>query len=306
VRAVEYEVGDARIVAVFDWVGEVPHAQRLLPDTVREDWERHRDLLVGGRLWDPVTDHRVVSVCSWVVRTEALTVVIDTGAGNDKERPGTPLFDHLSTDYLDNLARAGVRPQDVDVVVNTHLHADHVGWNTYRAGEQWVPTFPNARYILPAPDVEFWDPVRGHASRLGQANTNVFADSVQPVLNSGQAEIWSDLHRIDRRMSLRPAPGHTPGSSVLALDCGETTALFVGDLFHSPLQVINPGWASCFDEDGAQAQASRRRVLSAAAESGALVLPAHLPDARALRVAPAAAGFRIERWYPPKVHDDDE
>jgi glyoxylase-like metal-dependent hydrolase (beta-lactamase superfamily II) len=302
-RPVAYEVGDTRIVAVFDWVGEVPDARRLLPGTTRADWERHRDLLVDGRMWDPVTDRRAVSVFSWVVQTDGLTVVIDTGAGNHKDRPGSPLFHGLSTDYLNDLARAGVLPGDVDVVVNTHLHADHVGWNTRRAGERWVPTFPNARYVLPAPDVEFWDPSRGHAARLGEANKNVFADSVRPVLDSGQAEIWSDTHRIGRRMTLRAAPGHTPGSSVLTLDCGATAALFVGDLLHSPLQVVDPGWASCFDEDDAAAQASRRRVLAHAAQSGALVLPAHLAGARGMRVAAAATGFRVDSWYPREADD---
>ena len=303
VGAVGYAVGDTRILAVLDWAGEVPAARRLLPGTTRADWERHQNLLVGARLWDPVTDRRVVSVVSWVVRTDEATVVIDTGAGNDKDRPGSPLFHRLSTGYLDNLARVGVLPQDVNVVVNTHLHADHVGWNTRWAGERWVPTFPNARYVLPAPDVEFWDTTRGHTPRLSAANANVFADSVRPVLDSGQAETWSDSHRIGRRMTLRAAPGHTPGSSVLTLDCGAATALFVGDLFHSPLQVINPGWAGCFDEDDAAAEASRRRVLAHAAQSGALVLPAHLPDARVLRVAPAADGFRFDGWYPPEAGD---
>jgi len=108
VPAFEYALEDTRITAVLDWVGEVPHAQRLLPGTTRVDWERHQDLLVGGRLWDPVTDRRVVSIVSWLVRIGGLTMVIDTGAGNGKNRPGSPLFHHLSTGYLDNLANAGV------------------------------------------------------------------------------------------------------------------------------------------------------------------------------------------------------
>ncbi len=300
---IAYTIGEVRVGAVFDWVGWVPHARRLLPGTTRGDWERHQQLLAGG-LWDPITDSRTVTVFSWVVQADGLTVVIDTGAGNGKDRPGSPLFHHLDTGYLDNLARVGVRPQDVDIVVNTHLHADHVGWNTRYTDGRWVPTFPNARYVLPRPDVEFWDPRRGHASRLGEANSNVFADSVQPVLDTGQADIWAEWYRVAPGITAVAAPGHTPGSSVLTVDCGAVTAVFVGDLLHSPLQVVNPGWASCFDEDQEQANRTRRDVLGRVRQSDAVVLPAHLPNARVLRFAAGGEDFLIDDWRRPEATDD--
>jgi glyoxylase-like metal-dependent hydrolase (beta-lactamase superfamily II) len=295
--------GDVRIAAVIDWAGEVPDAIALLPGTSRADWERHRDWLSDTGLWDPATNRRALSVHSWVLQADGMTVVVDTGAGNGKDRPGQPLFAGLSTAYLENLARAGIQPEDVDVVINTHLHADHVGWNTRRAGDQWVPTFPNARYVLPGPDVEYWDPAGGHAPRLAATNRNVFEDSVRPVIGSGQADLWTGTHRIGRRLTLHPAPGHTPGSSVVVMSCRGRTAIFTGDLFHSPLQVIEPDWASCYDEEPRAAEASRRRVLSLAAETGALVLPGHLPGARALLVDQHAAGFQIARWFLPRSDD---
>jgi glyoxylase-like metal-dependent hydrolase (beta-lactamase superfamily II) len=290
--------GDVRIAAVIDWAGEVPDAIGLLPGTSRADWERHRGWLSRTGLWDPVTNRRTLSVYSWVLAVDGVTVVVDTGAGNDKDRPGQPLFAGLSTSYLENLARAGVQPEDVDVVINTHLHAD---WNTRHDDGHWVPTFPNARYVLPGPDVEYWDPAGGHSPRLAAANRNVFEDSVHPVIESGQADIWSGTHQIGRRLALRPAPGHTPGSSVLVVSCGGRTAIFTGDLFHSPLQVIEPHWASCYDEEAGAAEASRRRVLSLAADTAALVLPAHLPGARALLIDRHAAGFQIARWFVPNT-----
>jgi glyoxylase-like metal-dependent hydrolase (beta-lactamase superfamily II) len=296
--------GDVRIAAVIDWAGEVPDAIGLLPGTSRADWERHRDWLSGTGLWDPVTNRRALSVHSWVLQADGMTVVVDTGAGNGKDRPEQPLFAGLSTAYLANLARAGIQPEDVDVVINTHLHADHVGWNTRADNGHWTPTFPNARYVLPGPDVEYWDRAGGHASRLAAANRNVFEDSVRPVIDSRQADIWPDTHhRIGRRLTLHSAPGHTPGSSVLIMNCGGPTALFTGDLFHSPLQVIEPHWASCYDEEAGAAEASRRRVLSLAADTAALVLPAHLPGARALLIDRHAAGFQIARWFLPDAHD---
>ena len=125
---------------------------------------------------------------------------------------------------------------------------------------------------------------------------------MRPVIDSGQADIWSGTHQIGRRLALRSAPGHTPGSSVLVVDCGGRTAVFTGDLFHSPLQVIEPHWASCYDEEAGAAEASRRRVLSLAADTAALVLPAHLPGARALLIDQNAAGFQIARWFVPDAY----
>ena len=122
---------------------------------------------------------------------------------------------------------------------------------------------------------------------------------MRPIIDSGQADIWSGTHQIGRRLTLQPAPGHTPGSSVLVAGCGGRTAIFTGDLFHSPLQVIEPDWASCYDEEARAAQASRRQVLSLAADTAALVLPAHLPGARALVIDRHAARFHIVRWILP-------
>ena len=131
--------GDMRIAAVIDWAGEVPEAIGLLPGTSRTDWEQHQGWLSRIGLWDPATNRRALSVHSWVLQTDGMTVVVDTGAGNGKDRPGQPLFAGLSTLYLENLARSGVQPEDVDIVINTHLHADHVGWNTRSHDGHWVP-----------------------------------------------------------------------------------------------------------------------------------------------------------------------
>ena len=161
-------------------------------------------------------------------------------------------------------------------MVNTHLHIDHVGWNTYLDGRTWVPTFPNATYLMPRRDFDFWNPANGHEPRLGRGNQNVFEDSVAPVHQAGLAELWDGSYRIDKNLRLESAPGHTPGSSVLTLESGPDRALFVGDMVHTALQIMEPDTNSCFCEDPVQARATRHKLLGRAAESNALVFPAHL------------------------------
>ena len=154
-----------------------------------------------------------------------------------------------------------MRPEDVDLVVNTHLHVDHVGWNTRLDGRTWVPTFPNATYLMPRRDFEFWNPANNNESVLGRGNQNVFEDSVAPVHQAGLTHLWDGPYRIDANLRLELAPGHTPGSSVLTLDSGGDRALFVGDLVHTALQIAEPDTNSCFCEDPAESRATRRKLL---------------------------------------------
>jgi glyoxylase-like metal-dependent hydrolase (beta-lactamase superfamily II) len=207
-----------------------------------------------------------------------------------------PVFDHLDTEYLANLAAAGVRPEDVDLVVITHVHADHVGWNTRLVDEQWVPTFRSARYLMARADVDYWNPANGHATRSGPRMAGVFEDSVAPVLAAGLADLWEGSHHIDANLSLEPAPGHTPGSAVLRLNSGTDRAAFVGDLLHSPLQIVEPDVCPCLDEDEQTARVSRRRVLDSVADEHALLLPAHFPSAGAVELRRDGDRYAITEW----------
>ncbi|GAA3356153.1 MBL fold metallo-hydrolase [Streptomyces antimycoticus] len=246
--------------------------------------------------YDPDTDNVRSAIQTWVLRSEGKTILVDTGVGNHKHRPYAPVWSYLNTDFLGNLARAGVGPEDVDIVINTHLHVDHVGWNTRLDGRQWVPTFPNATYILPERDFEFWNPENEHKSLLGRGNQNVFEDSVAPVHQAGKALLWDGGLDIDANLRLEIAPGHTPGSSVLALDSRGDRALFVGDLLHSPVQIAAPDTNSCFCENPAESRATRRRLLGRAAEENTLVFPAHLGGHGAAEVRRDGDGFAIKEW----------
>jgi glyoxylase-like metal-dependent hydrolase (beta-lactamase superfamily II) len=233
-----------------------------------------------------------------LLRSGGKTILVDTGVGNHKDRPYAPVWNRLETGFLANLARAGVAPEDVDIVINTHLHIDHVGWNTYLNGRQWIPTFPNATYLMPKDDFDFWNPQNDHKPLLGRGNQNVFEDSVAPVHQAGQTLLWENSHQIDADLRLDAAPGHTPGSSVLTLTSGTDRAVFVGDMLHSPVQILEPDSNSCFCEDPAGARATRRKVLGWAADNNALVIPAHLGGHGAVEVAREGDKFAIKGWAP--------
>ncbi|WP_156687263.1 MBL fold metallo-hydrolase [Mycobacterium sp. Marseille-P9652] len=276
---------------------------RFFPGTPASGWRDNADLLVPD-FFDPATDQWHIAVQSWVIEVDGLTVVVDTGVGNDRDRPHMPPLDHLNTDFLDGLAAAGVDRDAVDVVVNTHIHSDHVGWNTMRHNDGWSPTFPNARYVVPAADLHHFEP-DGPADRQSprteeeaaqqRGNRIVFADSVLPVDEAGQLVRWSDGLQLSESLWLRPASGHTPGSSVLWLDAGRP-AVFVGDLTHSPLQLRRPDDACAFDIDAPAATVSRRRILTDAARAGAAVIPAHYPGRGGATIRAVEDGFDVDDW----------
>jgi glyoxylase-like metal-dependent hydrolase (beta-lactamase superfamily II) len=291
----EIKLGDVTVTRIEEMHGPIMPTGAFFPSMPEQAWQHHESALIPDHLDHDGMVH--VAMQTWVLRSGGRTILIDTGVGNDKSRPAVAVWDHLDLDYLGALARAGVRPEDVDLVVNTHLHVDHVGWNTRLVDGEWVPTFPNATYLMPRADFVFWDPAN-NANLAGGVNENVFADSVAPVYAAGQVQLWEGSRVIDEYLSLDAAPGHTPGSSVVKLSSGSDRALFAGDLIHTPLQVMELGHNSCFCEDPAGAVASRRALLGWAADGNALVLPAHLSGHGALEVERAGSGFAIKGWAP--------
>lgn len=297
-------LGDVEITRVVEWSGPVAAAAVILPDSTRQMWQDNRSWLAPD-FWRPDDDSWPAHVQTWIVRSEGRTILIDTGVGNDRQRPQVPQFERLHTDFLGRLAAAGVQAGEVDIVVNTHIHYDHVGWNTQLRDGQWVPTFPHARYLIPRPDNQYYDPATARRSRpprdeqervRWQASGLVFDDSVAPVHRAGQAVLWDDSYRIDGNLTVEAAPGHTPGSSVVRLRSGSDRAVFVGDILHTPLQIAEPDCNSCFCDDQVQAAATRRRVLGRAADLGELVVPAHFAGPGAAEVRRDGDRFRVAGW----------
>jgi glyoxylase-like metal-dependent hydrolase (beta-lactamase superfamily II) len=295
-------LGNATLTRVVETqVDSIPF--EILPYTAREVWSEESEFT--PTYW--TEDGWRIAMQIWVIEVDGLTVLVDTGAGNDKTRPLMAVLDHLQTDFLAVLGRAGFAPDDIDVVVNTHLHFDHVGWNTVLNGETWVPTFPQARYLVPELDYRHFcpdgpaqtsTPQSVEEESTQQHVRTVFADSVSPVQE--QIELWSGDHQLSESLWLRPAPGHTPGASVVWLDAGKP-AVFVGDLTHCPLQLRRPNDPCAWDEDFDAAAVTRRRVLTEASRRRAAVIPAHYPGQGGATVVARGDAFMVDDWleFPP-------
>jgi glyoxylase-like metal-dependent hydrolase (beta-lactamase superfamily II) len=294
-------LGDVQVIRVVEWHKQFLPTSDVLPDVAADVWRRNEDWLAPDH-WEPDSDRTVIALQAWVLRSGGRTVLVDTNAGSGRERPGmAPYFDQCQSDFLDLLAQAGVRPQDVDVVVNTHLHVDHVGWNTIDADGEWAPTFPNAQYLIPAADDAHYGPANASGRNLQKVDRLIYEDSIAPIHQAGQAVLWDGLHRIDEHLTLESAPGHTPGSSVLRLSSGSDRAVFAGDVLHSPLQILEPCCSSSFCFDAEQAAASRRRILGRAADERELLVPGHFGGpAGALAIRREHDGFALGAWAAPR------
>ncbi|MFC8430655.1 MBL fold metallo-hydrolase [Streptomyces sp. NPDC057253] len=288
-------LGEVEVIRVVEWHQPFMATDEMFPDVTADVWKANEDWLAPDH-WEPDSGRAVLALQTWVLRSTGRTVLVDTGVGNDRDRPGMPPFHRRQGDFLGRLERAGVRPEDVDVVVNTHLHADHVGWNTRDADGAWVPTFPHAQYLIPAADDAHFGPDNASGKGLQEVDRLIYEDSVAPVHRAGQAVVWDGTHRIDAHLTLESAPGHTPGSSVLRLASGGDRAVFVGDLLHSPVQILHPDCNSRACADPRQAAASRTRILHRAADERELVVPAHLGGTGAVEVRREGGEFTLGRW----------
>ncbi|MEV1049045.1 MBL fold metallo-hydrolase [Streptomyces sp. NPDC049916] len=294
-RAQSMVLGDVEVIRVIEWHEPFLPTSGMFPGADADVWKDNEDWLVPDH-WEPARDVTVIALQSWVLRSAGRTVLVDTGAGNGRERPDMGPFHRARSDFLGLLERAGVRQEDVDVVVNTHLHVDHVGWNTVDADGQWIPTFPNAHYLIPAADNFHYGPDNGYGNGVQKVDRLIYEDSIAPIHQAGQAVLWDGVHHIDEHLTLESAPGHTPGSSVLRLASGTDRAVFVGDLLHSPTQILDPCCNSNACLAPEQAVASRRRILERAADERELLVPAHFGGAGALHVRRNGDGFALGSW----------
>lgn len=281
------ERGKATIQRIVDIDPFALQLSFLLPGASLEALGDHKGAL-GGQHVDWANGAILLAVQSHLVRAGGKTILIDTCVGEHKQRPArADWHNRASTRYLANLKACRCTPDDVDIVMCTHLHADHVGWNTRLENGQWVPTFPKARYLMSLREVE---QRATEAAARPEANHGSYQDSVLPVLDRGAATFVDAGDEIVDGGTILALPGHAPGQIGLELREGDGTDVFCGDAIHSPVQVFRPEWSSAFCHDKAQAERTRRALLARAAGEDLRLIPAHLRG-RIMRVREAAGGF---------------
>ena len=260
-----WKIGDVAITPVIEL--ELPtSADFILPDATPENMAPDFDWLKPHFVDDE--GHLKMIVQALLLESKGRKIVVDTCVGNDKERP-IPDWSGMKGPFLDDIAAAGFPREDVDLVVCTHLHVDHVGWNTMLEGDAWVPTFPNARYLMARPEYEHW------STDEDKVFGDVFGDSVKPVFDAGLVDLVACDHIVTDEIRFEPTPGHTPGHCSVSISSRGAEAIITGDLMHHPSQCAHPEWASSADLDAELARATRRAFLEKYADSGVLVIGTH-------------------------------
>jgi glyoxylase-like metal-dependent hydrolase (beta-lactamase superfamily II) len=268
-------VGDFEVHKIAEYEGPFISPETFFPDFDPEVVRANPDHL-GSRLIDETTGHLLFSFHTFIVKTGHHTILIDSCLGNDKERPTRPQFHRLRTPYIADLAKTGVKVEDVDYVMCTHLHWDHVGWNTRLENGRWVPTFPNARYIMASREFAHWKAV--HRRGEDTPHRLAFEDSVLPVVRTGQSVLVDDDYGLDDGFWFEGAPGHTPGNVVIHARSGDDKAVFMGDVIHHPLQLLKPEWSTLACTDRDLSRETRTRLIEEHAEHGTRLFPAHFPS----------------------------
>lgn len=290
-------VGETRVTRIEEQLGpaSVP-PDRYLPGLDRATLERHMHWLVPNH-YLPAIDRLQTSVHSWLIRTGELNILIDTCGGNHKHRPWSPRYHMLDTPYLSRLAEAGIAPEQIDLVMCTHLHADHVGWNTRLEDGRWVPTFPKAKYLISRKEAVHWNPAQNPAM-ANDPRAGLYADSVLPIVDGGQAVLIDDGYQVCRDAVVEAMPGHTPGHMSLVLGAPRQRGILCGDCIHHPLQVYLPHLNHNADEAPGQAATTRLRLLERCAREGATLFPVHFGAPHVVRIRGEGRGFVPEFVQP--------
>ncbi|WP_189338556.1 MBL fold metallo-hydrolase [Sphingobium sp. SCG-1] len=278
-----WQLGQVRITRVIE-IGplELPVGAILDTDTetvLKHDWLRPFFATDDGKV--------LINVQAFVIEAGGRTIIVDTCIGNDKPRGGA-LYNMRNEPFLERLGDAGFTPEQIDVVMCTHLHVDHVGWNTRFVEGAWVPTFPNARYLF-----ERTEYAHAIEDRMGDQEAT-YQDSVKPIVDAGLHLLVVSDHKLCDEVRLSPTPGHTPGHCAVIIESQGQRAIITGDMIHHPIQVAEVDACSHVDTDKAQARQSRRDLFAQCEGTGDLLLGTHFPDPTSVRILRAGDGWRAE------------
>ena len=284
--SLKFAAGDLIIHRIVEQETTFLPALDMLPGLTGERLAENRAWMKAAKALDD-EDTLILCFQSYLVRTPHHTILIDSCIGNDKPRPARPKW-HMKTDdtFMRGLASAGVSVDDIDYVMCTHLHVDHVGWNTRLENGRWVPTFPNAAYVFGKREFDHW------TEQNAKAAVPPFVDSVLPIVEANRAEIVTDDFTIGDHARILPTPGHTPGHVAFTFGKAKDVAVFSGDLMHSPLQARYPELSAKFDVDQAESAATRRGFLERYCDTDTLCCAAHFPSPSVGKIRRCGDGFK--------------
>lgn len=265
-----WQVGDVTVTAIVELWDFQDHINMTMSDATAEEvialrWLHPHYATPDGR--------QRMNFQGFVVQTPGKTLMIDTCIGNERQRP-FDVFTNLQTSFLADVASLGVSREAVDIVMCTHLHHDHVGWNTMREGDRWVPTYPNARYLFGRVEAEGWAEMRAH----GDHDVRHLEDSVDPIVAAGLAEFVEADYRITDEIWLEPSHGHTPGHVHVRISSKGEDAVITGDLMHHPMQCAMPHRTATFDMDKEAGRATRVRFVDRYRNTDVLVIGSHFAE----------------------------
>jgi glyoxylase-like metal-dependent hydrolase (beta-lactamase superfamily II) len=261
-----WQVGNVKITRVIEM--QVSGGSKfILPDATRDavqkiDWLTPHFAEPDGRL--------IMSIHALIIEAGDRRIVVDTCLCNDKDR-GIPGWNMRHGPFLEDISAAGYPRESIDTVLCTHLHVDHVGWNTMWVDEKWVPTFPNARYLFGRTEWDHWSQEQNSQAR----GEDIIGDSVQPIVDANLADLVDSDHKITDEIWLEPTPGHTPGHVSVRISSQGEDALITGDFMHHPCQMARPNWRSSADYDGEWAENTRNDLLEQYADQPVLVIGTH-------------------------------
>ncbi|MDE2244378.1 MAG: MBL fold metallo-hydrolase [Bradyrhizobium sp.] len=286
--SLKFSVGDFTVHRIVEQERSFLPAHEALPTLTPELLAENRGWMRQAGALD-ANDVLVMCFQSYIVKTPHHTILIDTCIGNDKPRPLRPKWNMKTDDnYMHALAASGFSVGDIDFVMCTHLHADHVGWNTRLENGRWVPTFPKARYVFGKGEFDYW------TEENAKTEVGPFADSVLPVVEANKAQIVQNDFSIGDHLRILPTPGHTPGHVAFTLGRGKDEAVFAGDLMHTPLQLRYPDLSPKFDVDPVQSATTRRSFLERYCGTDTLCCTAHFPSPSTGKIRRHGSGFFCE------------
>ena len=286
--SLKVSVGDLTIHRVIEQETSFLPAHDMLPDLTPELLTENRGWMKKAGAIDD-TDTLILCFQSYIVKTPHHTILIDSCIGNDKPRATRPKWNMKTDDtFMRGLAAAGFSVGDIDFVMCTHLHVDHVGWNTRLDNGRWVPTFPKARYVFAKDEYDYW------REQNAKAEVPPFADSVLPVVEAKRSEIVANDFSIGDHARILPTPGHTPGHVAFSFGKGKDDVVFAGDLMHTPLQTLYPELSPKFDVDPKQSAVTRRGFLARFCDTATLCCTAHFPSPSSGKIKRKGTGFICE------------